>query len=124
MIIHPPPPFLSISPVPLPVVTIFPESVNVSYGSIVTLTCAVQSLTTPNVTWTSNTDVNLLSTPLVSNTDIHTSTLIVQVTLEYIGEYTCTAVNQGGEKSDMINVNVDGKNMCVSIYLSICLSGQ
>ena len=66
----------------------------------------------------------LPSTSVVSGDDIHTSVLtLVQVTLEYIGEYTCTAENEGGEMSDMINVTVYGKNMCVSIHLSsICLS--
>ena len=48
------------------------------------------------------------------------------MTLEYIGKYTCTAVNEGGERSDMINVDVYGKNMCdivcVCIYLFVCLS--
>ena len=113
---------LCLSIVPLPVVTISPESVNVSYNSTVTLTCNVQSLTTPTVTWTSNTEVILPSTSLVSNNDIHSTTLTLeQVTLEYIGEYTCTAVNEGGERSDMINVTVYGKNMCLSIYLSIYL---
>ena len=103
-------------------VTISPESVNVMYGSTVTLTCEVQSLTTPTVTWTSNTDVDLTFTSLVSSNDTHTSILTLeQVTLEYIGEYTCTAVNEGGESSDMINVNVYGKNMSLSIYLSMYL---
>ena len=104
-------------------VTISPESVNVSYGSTVTLTCEVQSLTTPTVTWTSNTDVTLPFTSLVSSNDIHTSNLTLeQVTLEYIGEYTCTAVNEGGEMSDMINVTVYGKNMSLSICMSLCMS--
>ena len=109
---------MSLSLVPLPVVTISPRFVNDSYNSSVTLTCEVQSLTTPNVTWKSNTDVTLPSTSLVSNNDIHISNLTLeQVTLEYIGEYTCRAENEGGEMSDMINVIVYGKNMCVSIYL-------
>ena len=106
-------------------VTISPESVNVSYNSTVTLTCEVQSLTTPNVTWTSNTDVTLPSTSLVSDDDnyIHTSILTLeQVTLEYIGEYTCTAVNERGEISDMINVNVCGKNMSLSTHLCLTYS--
>ena len=103
-------------------VAISPESVNVSYNSTVTLTCVIQSLTTPNVTWTSNTDVTLPSTSLVSSNNIHTSILTLeQVTLEYIGEYTCTAVNEGGEMSDMININVYGKNMSVSIYMYVCM---
>ena len=103
-------------------VAISPESVNVSYNSTVTLTCEVQSLTTPNVTWTSNTDVTLPSTSLVSSNYTHTSILTLdQVTLEYIGEYTCTAVNEGGEMSDMININVYGKNMSLSIYLYISM---
>ena len=92
-----------------------------------TLTCEVQSLTIPNVTWTSNTNVTLPSTSLVSDDDNHTSNLTLeQVTLDYIGEYTCTAVNEGGEMSDEINVNVYGKNMSLSvclylfIYLYVC----
>ena len=107
---------MSLSLVPLPVVTISPQSVNDSYNSTVSLTCEVQSLTTPNVTWKSNTDVSLPSTSLVSNNDIHTSTLTLeQVTLEYIGDYTCTAENEGGEMSDMIRVDVYGKHMFVII---------
>ena len=76
-------------------------------------------MTTPNVTWTSNTDVTLTSTSLFSNENIHTVNITLeQVILEYSGEYTCTAKNEGGEISDMINVNVFGKNICVSIHLS------
>ena len=54
-------------------------------------------------------------TSFVSKDDnsIYTGILTLeQVTLEYIGEYTCTAKNEGGEISDMINVTVYGKNMC------------
>ena len=110
---------LSLSPVPLLVVTISPESVNVSYNSTVTLTCNVQSLTTPTVTWTSNTEVILPSTSLVSNNDIHSTTLTLeQVTLEYIGEYTCTAENEGGEMSDIANLDVYGKETSFSTFLS------
>ena len=100
-------------------VTISPEFVNVSYNSTMTLTCEVQSLTTPNVTWTSNTNVTLPSTSLVSSNDIHTSILTLeQVTLDYIREYTCTAVNEGGEMSDVININVYGKAF---IHLCLCI---
>ena len=119
-------PYVSLSIVPLPVVTISPQSVNDSHNSSVNLTCEVQSLTTPNVTWKSNTDVTLPSTSLVSNDDIHISNLTLeQVTLEYIGEYTCTAENEGGEMSDRINVTVYGKNMCVYasvFHLPVCVS--
>ena len=100
---------LSLFPVPLPNVTISPGSVNVSYNSTVTLTCVVQSLTAPTLNWTTDANVNLTSTSLVSNNDnnVHNSILILeQVTLEYIGEYTCTAENVGGGMSDMINVIV------------------
>ena len=106
-------------------VTISPGFVNVSYSSTVILTCEVQSLTTPTVSWTSNTEVTLPSTSLVSTRDIHTSTLTLeQVTLEYIGEYTCTAVNERGETRDVIDINVYGKEMMhlsTSICVSICL---
>ena len=98
-------------------VIISPGSVNVSYYSTVNLTCEVQSLTKPNVTWISNTDVTLLSNSLVSNNDIHNSNLTLeQVTLDNIGEYICTAENEGGVMSDVINVTVYGK----SIYLYVC----
>ena len=110
---------MSLFLVPLPVVTISLGSVNVSYNTTVTLTCEVQSLTIPNVIWMSNTDVILPPPSLVSNDDIHTSVLTLeQVTLEYIGEYNCTAENEGGEMTDMIHFTVYGKNMCVSIHLS------
>ena len=116
---------MSLSLVPLPAVIISPQSVNDSYNSSVTLICEVQSLTTPNVTWKSNTDVTLPSTSLVSNNDIHISNLTLeQVTLKYIGQYTCTAENEGGEMNDMIRVVVYGKNMCVFIDLSVCLLVQ
>ena len=114
---------LSLSVVPLPNVTISPGSLNVSYITTVTLTCEVQSLTTPIVNWTTDINMTLPSTSLVSNNEsnVHTSTLILeQVTLEYIGEYTCTAENEGGCISDMINVDIYGKEMC--IHLSICFT--
>ena len=106
-------------------VTISPGPVNISYDSTVTLECDVQSLTTPTVTWTSNTDVTLPSTSLFSSNenDVHNSVLTLeQVTLEYIGEYTCTAENEGGEMSYMINIDVFGKNICVPIQLSASIS--
>ena len=97
----------------------------------------VHSLTTPTVIWTTVTNVTLPSTFLVSSNDnnVHTSTpLLEQVTLEYIGEYTCTAENEGGEMSDVINVTVYGKNMCgflhqlfhffLSTFLQIRLSAS
>ena len=103
---------LSLSIVPLPVVIISPGFVNVSYDSSVILTCKVQSLNTPIVSWTSNTVMTFPLPSLVSSNDIYTSILTLErLTLEYIGEYSCTAVNEGGEIRDMINVNVYGKKM-------------
>ena len=97
------------SPVPPPNVHITPRSVDAPVNSTVNLTCMVQSLTIPTVNWTTNTNMTLPSTSLVSNNDIHNSTLTLeQVTMEYIGEYTCTGENEGGEMSDMIIVDVDG----------------
>ena len=101
-------------------VSIFPRTVHVPVISTVILTCKVQSLTTPNVTWTSSADVTLSSTLLLTSEDIHYSTITLEkVTLEYIGEYACTAENEGGEISDMINVDVYGKE-CVYLKLSTC----
>ena len=107
--------------VPLPNVTI---SVNILADSRVNLTCVIQSLTSPTVNWTTN--MNVVSPSVVINHDnnVYTSTLILeQVTLQYSEEYTCTAENEGGEMSDMINVDVYGKgiNMCISIHQCVCL---
>ena len=117
---------VSLSLVPPPNVIISPGPVNLSYNSTVTLTCVVQSLTIPTVNWTTDTNVTLASTSLVSNNDnnVHNRTLILeQVTLEYIGEYTCTAENEGGDISDMINVDVYGKEIIIMcIHLSVCFT--
>ena len=95
-----------------PNVNITLTSVDAPVNSTVTLTCVVQSLTIPTVNWTTNTNMTLPSTSLVSNNDIHNSTLTLeQVTMEYSGEYTCTGENEGGEMSDMIIVNVYGKEI-------------
>ena len=54
------------------------------------------------------------TTPLVSNNDnsIHYSTLTLeQMTLEYIGEYSCAAENEGGEMIAEINVTVYGEEI-------------
>ena len=103
-------------------VTISPGFANVSYDSTIILTCEVQSLTTPTVSWTSNTEVTLPSPSLVSSNGIYTSTLTLErVTLEYIGEYTCTAVNEGGETSDVIKINVYGKEM-MHLFTFVCVS--
>ena len=74
------------------------------------------------VTWTSNPDVTLPSTSLFSSNDndVHNSALTLeQVTLEYIGEYLCALKHLGGEMGDVINVDVFGKNICVSVHLSV-----
>ena len=90
------------------------------------LTCVIQSLTIPTVNWTTNKNVTLPSTSLISNTDnsIHTSALLLeQVTLEYGEEYSCTAENEGGDISDTLNVDVYGKYMYIYsiVYLSECM---
>ena len=102
--------FIYLSAVPPPNVTIIPRSVNIPINSRVTIACIVHSLTAPSVSWSSDTNMTLPSTSLVSNNDIHNSTLTLeQVTMEYSGKYTCTAENEWGEMSDMIVVDVDGK---------------
>ena len=100
-------------------VTIISGSVDVRLSSTVILTCEIHSLTTPNITWTSNTNVTLSSTlPLRIGNIFHSAVTLENITLNYIGEYTCTAENEGGEISDMINVNVYGKE-CVYFKLSL-----
>ena len=115
--------YISLSPVPLPNLTI---SVNILAYSKVNFTCVIQSLTTPTVNWTTNMNVVLPPASFTSNHDnnVYTSTLTLeQVTLQYGEEYTCTAENEGGEISDMINVDVYGKeiNMCIFINRCVCL---
>ena len=84
------------------------------YNSTVTITCEVQSLTIPTVNWTTNMNVVLPSASLISNHDnnIYTSTLTLeQVTLEYTGEYSCNAENEGGEISAALNLTVYGEEI-------------
>ena len=84
------------------------------YNSTVTITCEVQSLTIPLVNWTTNMNVVLPSASLISNHDnnIYTSTLTLeQVTLEYTGEYSCNAENEGGEISAALNLTVYGEEI-------------
>ena len=98
-------------------VTFSIEFFNIVYNvnSALIIICRIQSLTIPEVTWTSNTDVALRSS-LSSNEDIHTSHILLQpVILKYSGKYTCSAENEGGEMSDTININVYGKNMSLSV---------
>ena len=103
---------MSFSFLVLPVVTISPRSVNISYNSTVTLTCEVQSLTISTVNWTTSTNMTIPSSSLISNDDIHTRNVTLkQVTLEYIGEYTCSAENEGGETSAAVIVTVYGKEI-------------
>ena len=78
------------------------------------LTCEVKSLTTPIVNWINDTDVILPSTAFVSKDDnsIYTRILrLEQVTLEYIGEYSCNAENEGGEISAALNLTVYGEEI-------------
>ena len=114
---------VSLSLVPPPYVTIFPGSVNVSYNSTVSLTCVVQSLTTPTVDWTTDTNVTLTSLVSTNYTNIYTRILTLeQVTMEYIGKYTCTAENGGGAISAVIHITVYGKEIIMCIYLSVCFT--
>ena len=79
-----------------------------------TLTCVVQSLAISAVNWTTDANVTLPSTSIVSNNDnsIHNSTLILeQVTLDNMGEYFCNAINDGGKTSAALNVTVYGKEI-------------
>ena len=79
-----------------------------------TLTCEVQSLTISTVNWTTDANVTLPSTSIVSNNDnsIHNSTLTLeQVTLDNMGEYLCNAKNEGGKTSAVLNITVYGKEI-------------
>ena len=99
---------------------ITPRSVDAPINSTVTLTCVVQSLTIPTVNWTTSTNITLPSSSLISSDDIHTRNITLkQVTLEYIGNYTCTAENEGGEMSDMIDVDVFGEENIISLYMPV-----
>ena len=79
-----------------------------------TLTCEVQSLTISTVNWTTDANVTLPSTSIVSNNNnsIHNSTLTLEhVTLDNMGEYFCNAINEGGKTSAALNVTVYGKEI-------------
>ena len=93
---------------------ISPGSVHVTYNSAVNLTCEVKSLTTPTIIWINDTNMILPSTSFVSKDDnsIYTRILTLDlVTLEYTGEYSCNAKNEGGEISAALNLTVYGEEI-------------
>ena len=88
-----------------------PENVIRIYNSTFDLTCTVTSLTVPTITWSSSALAGVPSQPLItSDIATHTSILTLeQVKLNYIGLYTCTAVNEGGTGTVTANVTIFGK---------------
>ncbi|XP_019862357.1 PREDICTED: hemicentin-1-like, partial [Amphimedon queenslandica] len=93
--------------------TITPTSLSVNHSDTATFTCTVTSLTTPNITWTTTATAGITSQPNVlassQGSDMYTSSLVlIGVTLDSIGSYTCTATNEGGSinTTAMFNVTV------------------
>ena len=106
-------PYLIFYPiVPAPVVTT-PLTANHSHGdnTHVILTCTFQSLTTPNITWSTNATNQILSNPTLSSSSIsHTSILMLRnITSDNEGLYTCTATNEGGRIQSSGRVDILGK---------------
>ena len=88
-----------------------PENVIRIYNSTFNLTCTVISLTIPNITWSTSAIAGVPSQPsITSHIATHTSILTLeQVKLNYTGNYTCTAINEGGSNTVAADVNIFGK---------------
>ena len=96
--------------VPLSSIIIQPSVpvLEVLYGSVVNLTCMVNSVIAPTVIWTTDTGITIMQPPLVDNgNNMYNSVLtLYQVTLNNSGMYTCTSTNVNGSASDTANVSV------------------
>ena len=88
-----------------------PKNAFVIYYSTFDLTCTVISLTVPTITWSSSAIASLSSQPpITSDIATHTSILTLErVKLNYTGNYTCTAVNDGGTDTATADINIIGK---------------
>ena len=88
-----------------------PKNAIINYNSTFNLICTVISLTVPNITWSSSAIASLPSQPsITSDIATHTSILTLeQVKLNYTGNYTCTAVNDGGTGTATADINIIGK---------------
>ena len=82
------------------------------YNNDITMTCQVRSLTTPNITWTTNATAGIINlSDVMSQGEIHTRDLVLTgVRLDSIGLYTCTATNEGGSNNTNAMLNVTGKD--------------
>ena len=98
--------------VPSPSLTIGLIDQSFQYNSNVTLLCAFNSVTVPNITWTNATSSVLTPQSTVSNGTTHTSTLILyNVDLDDTGMYNCTATNEGGQNSSVATLTVTGNSI-------------
>ena len=78
------------------------------YGTVVNLTCMVNSVIAPTINWTTDTGITIMQPPLVDNgNNMYNSVLtLYQVTLNNSGIYTCTSTNINGSVNDTANVSV------------------
>ena len=88
-----------------------PKNAIINYNSTFDLTCTVISLTRPTITWSSSAIASLPSQPpITSDIATHTSILTLErVKLNYTGNYTCTAVNDGGTDTATADITIVGK---------------
>ena len=88
-----------------------PEKATINYNSTFDITCTVISLTKPTITWSTSAIAGVPSPPsITSDIATHTSILTLeQVKLNYTGNYTCTAVNEGGNDTATADITIVGK---------------
>ena len=106
--------------VPPPTVTVTPSSVEAYYNETITLFCKVSSLVPVSISWSTIANINIDQSEVVSSTDeLWNSTLtLFQITLDHIGDYTCTASQSvgGGKNNDSASINVLGMFFYMYMY--------
>ena len=88
-----------------------PQDTTVTYGEDITLTCTVSSDLAVTITWntTANTDLPDPVTTDDGDYQYNSSLTLSNVTLMYIGDYSCVAVSDLGMDLFTVTLTVESK---------------
>ncbi|XP_025103213.1 hemicentin-1-like isoform X1 [Pomacea canaliculata] len=90
----------------LPVFVVAPSSMAVTFGQTVTLKCEVTGVPTPTQKWIRSGRTLLLGNNMIIRPD--NTLVIANITHKDLGQYTCLARNEAGEKSATASIYLPG----------------